>query len=216
MVHGLPGGLGALVIAGLFAGTMSSFASGLNSLSTATFVDFITRFHPNKEESDRMAVRHARWVTTAWGAVTILAATFMGGTESIFEQLAKAMGLFAGPLVGMFLLGMLSRRANNQGTIVGTVAGVLVAAAVTYPKACMDPLIGGSFKLSWLYFAPLGCAVTMGIGYLASLRWPAPDPEVVRNLVARRARTAPGERPRPASEWTDPGPEDTPLQEEPV
>ena len=64
--HGLPGVLGAIVIAGLFAGTMSSFSAGLNSLSTATYIDFIARFGKKKEIDERSLVRTAKLITAAW------------------------------------------------------------------------------------------------------------------------------------------------------
>ena len=170
--NALPGILGALVIAGLFAGTMSSFASGLNSLSTATYIDLIKRFGKHKNTNEHMSVVVAKLVTTVWGMAIIVAAIYLGGKDSIFKLLAKVMGLFAGPLVGMFFLGMLSSRTNNFGVIAGAIVGMIATACAA-----------NFTNISWLYYAPLGCVVTMVIGYLASFLRPAPDYNKIKYFV---------------------------------
>src|SRR5262249_14993815 len=129
--NGLPGKLGALVIAGLFAGAMSSFSAGLNSLSTATYVDFATRFG-RKPGSEQKNVALAKLLTLAWGAAIILVAAVIGGDEAIMMTAAKIMGPFSGPLLGLFLLGMLSKRANSFGAIAGALVGVVATVYVTY------------------------------------------------------------------------------------
>jgi len=170
--HALPGVLGALVIAGLFAGTMSSFASGLNSLSTVTYIDFVKRFGKRKETDERASVVLAKLITTAWGIVIIFLAMWLGGKDTIFKLLAKVMGLFAGPLVGMFFLGILSRRANSLGVIVGAIVGMIATGFVTTFT-----------NISWGYYAPFGCIVTMAVGYCASFLAPAPDYNKIRFLI---------------------------------
>ncbi len=170
--HALPGVLGALVIAGLFAGTMSSFASGLNSLSTATYIDFIKRFGKRKETDEHASVVLAKLVTTAWGVAIIFSAMWLGGKDTIFKLLAKVMGLFAGPLVGMFFLGILSRRTNNLGVIVGAIVGMIATGFVTIFT-----------DISWGYYAPFGCIVTMIVGYCTSFIAPAPDYNKIKLFV---------------------------------
>ncbi len=81
--HGLPGYLGAIVIAGLFAGTMSSLTAGLNSLSSATYVDFLVRFGA-PAASEQRGVRRAKLVTCVLGGLVMLGAVLMGGHETIF------------------------------------------------------------------------------------------------------------------------------------
>lgn len=158
--HGLPGTLGAIVIAGLFAGTMSSFSAGLNSLSTATYIDFLTRFG-KKDENAKLGVRHAKVVTCLWGIGIILAATLIGGNDTIFATLAKVMSPFAGPLLGMFLLGMLSRRANNFGVIAGALVGAAAAVYVTYFT-----------NIHWLWYFVVGSMAGLVAGYLLSFLRP--------------------------------------------
>lgn len=159
--HGLPGTLGAIVIAGLFAGTMSSFSAGLNSLSTATYIDFVTRFG-KKDESAKEGVRHAKVVTCVWGIAIILGARLIGGSDTIVAILAKVMSPFAGPLLGMFLLGMLSRRANNFGVIAGALVGAAVTVYVTYFT-----------KIHWLWYFVMGSMSGLIAGFLLSFLRPA-------------------------------------------
>lgn len=159
--HGLPGTLGAIVIAGLFAGTMSSFSAGLNSLSTATYIDFLTRFW-KKDESEREGVHHAKVVTCVWGIIIILGAMLIGGRDTIFAILAKVMSPFAGPLLGMFLLGMLTKRANSFGVLTGAIIGVAATVFVAYFT-----------KLHWMWYFVTGSMVGFISGYYLSFLRPS-------------------------------------------
>lgn len=94
--HGLPGALGALVLAGLFAGTMSSFSAGLHSLSTATYADFIAPFRARRTD-DRRDVQVAKRVTAVWGVAIVAAALLLGGRDTLFAILAKVMSPFPVP-----------------------------------------------------------------------------------------------------------------------
>ena len=162
ITHGLPGTLGAIVIAGLFAGTMSSFSAGLNSLSTATYVDFFTRFG-KKVLNESESVFYAKAFTCGWGVLIMLGATLMDGNETIFALVARVMSPFAGPLLGLFLLGMLSRRANSFGAIAGAVVGAVATGWVTY----FTPV-------HWMWYMVLGCAAGWISGYLLSFLRPPP------------------------------------------
>ena len=70
----LPSGLAGLVFAGVFAATMSVFSSGLNSLSTATCMDFIQRLRRIRSHSEDLTLAGARWITLVWGLFVTLAA----------------------------------------------------------------------------------------------------------------------------------------------
>jgi Na+/proline symporter len=155
--HGLPGTLAAIVLAGLFSGTMSSFSAGLNSLSTATYVDFIKRF-VWPAATPRQAVRIAKMVTCAWGLLVMAAAAFMGGSDTILVIFAKATSPFAGPLLGIFLLGMLSRRVDSFGVMVGAIAGGALTVVLTY---CTP--------LNWMWYFVVGSMTCVLVGYLLSL-----------------------------------------------
>lgn len=160
IMHGLPGILSALVMAGLFAGTMASFSAGLNSLSTATYVDFIQPRRAGRKDG----VALAKAVTGLWGLAIVLGATLLGGDEGIFAILARVMGPFAGPLLGMFLLGLWSRHARSVDVVAGAVLGIVATVAV-----------GRFTPVHWLWYYVVGTVVGVVAGYLLSLRHAAAD-----------------------------------------
>ena len=160
--NGLPGVLGAIVIAGLFAGTMSSLSAGLNSLSTATYVDFLVRFG-KKDATEKRGVFRAKIVTCALGILIMVGAITLGGQETILAIAAKIVSPFAGPLLGMFLVGLLSKRANSFGVVSGA---VLAVAATFYT-------IYGT-RVHWLCYYIVGPVVGLVLGYLLSFLRPPP------------------------------------------
>jgi SSS family transporter len=165
ILHVLPPSLGGLVFAGLFAATMSVFSSGLNSLSTVACVDFIQRLTPPNPESGGLTVTTARWVTLVWGIVVTLAAiaVYSADMGMVVEAAAAVIGFFSGPLLGMFLLGMVSVRANSLGAIGGALAGFAVSLVLWN-------------HVSFVWYAVTGCLPTLVFGYMLSFLAP-PSPE---------------------------------------
>ncbi len=157
----LPSGLAGLVFAGLFAATMSVFSSGLNSLSTATCMDFIQRLRQRRSDPKELTLANARWITLAWGVLVTLAAVgvYFAGMGSLLEVAATIIGFFAGPLLGMFLLGIFTMRANSTGAILGAIAGF---ASVLLLRN----------HLSFVWYPVAGCAPTLLFGLLFSLLKP--------------------------------------------
>ena len=119
IVHELPAGISGLVIAGLFAASMSSLDTSLNSMATALTADFYQSFRP--QATDRNALRLARWLTVLLGIFGTLTAIYLAraNTQSIWDQFLKIMGLFGGGLAGMFIAGIFTRRTTQMGILVG-------------------------------------------------------------------------------------------------
>jgi hypothetical protein len=88
------------------------------------------------------------------------------------EISVKTNSFFTGILLGIFLLGILTLRANWQGTSLGALLSFIVVAYV-----------GTKTNVSFLWYAPLGLAMTLSLGYLFSLAFPAVNPESLRGLV---------------------------------
>ncbi len=166
----LPTPLPGLVIAGILAATMSTLSSGLNSLCTVSMMDFYRRFKP-ADSAGQNDVKTARWLTFGWGIAITFSAMFMGALGPIVEGTLKVLGFLSGPLLGMFLLGILTRRANTVGVLVGAVAGTLVTWIVARTN------------IAWLWYGPAGCLATVGIGYPISYLRPALSPERVAPLT---------------------------------
>ena len=162
IVHRLPPGLSGLLVAAVFAASMSSMDSAIHSMSTAVLVDFVRplRRRPLAEATE---LRLARVLTVVFGiAATALGLVAARAETQMVDTLIRWLGYFAGPLLGVFLLGVLSRTANEAGALVGLVCGAgLVALAV-----------GRDLPAEWgfhsLWLAPVACAVTWSAGVAAS------------------------------------------------
>jgi len=170
-------GIAGLIIAALFAATMSSVDSGINSVSTAFLVDFYARIikgqrFPSENEGDVAEEKRqlvlARILTLFFGILaTILACFVKEMGDNIIDITNKIVNNFAGPMLGIFLLGIFSRRASSLGMIIGPIVGVGTAFVLTAPmkKFGCDWEIGVA---GW-WAAAIGLAVTLVLGYGISL-----------------------------------------------
>jgi Na+/proline symporter len=159
----------------VFAATMSTLSAGFNSLATATVIDFIQRFRRSAPADPRSDVTMARWVTFAWAAASTVAAMWVGNLGSIVEIFGKINGFFAGPILGVFLLGILTRRAGGTAAMIGLFAGTAFTWWVT------------TTHTSWLWYAPAGCSGTVFVGYIVGMILPASSkPPVMAGAVEPR------------------------------
>jgi len=151
----MPAGLRGLVIAGIFAATMSSMSSGINSLATSTIKDVLERFSANVREHELL---WAKLLSLGWGLATTCAAMLIVNIKlTIIEKFNAIYQLFAGPLVGIFLLGIFTPRSSAWPVMIGALMGFAASAALARWSA-----------IHWLWFSPIGCGVTMIVGYLGS------------------------------------------------
>ena len=122
----LPAGIAGLLIAAVFAASMSTLDSSLNSVSAALVTDFFVRFRPRS--SDRIRLILARVLTAGLGALatatSIALATFDIG--SLWDTFQGMMGLLGGGLAGLFALGIFFRSATGAGAMTGAVSSVLI------------------------------------------------------------------------------------------
>ncbi len=122
----LPAGIAGLLIAAVFAASMSTLDSSLNSVSAALVTDFFVRFRPRSSDRTRLAL--ARVLTAGLGALatatSITLATFDIG--SLWDTFQGMMGLLGGGLAGLFALGIFFRSANGAGAMTGAISSVLI------------------------------------------------------------------------------------------
>ena len=148
----LPVGLAGLFIAAVIAAAMSSISSELNSLSTASVIDFYRRrFRP--EASDEHYLTVSKVTTAFWGVFACTVAVYAVSLGSLIEVVNRFGSFFYGSILGVFLLAMVPR-ARGAGSFFGLIAGMGAVAAVTF----------GAPGVSFLWHNVIGAAVVLGVG----------------------------------------------------
>lgn len=174
---------GALVAA-VFAAAMSSLDSALNSLAAALTVDWFARFKRDLTESTRL--RFAKIVVVSAGVLGIAIGIYSSRTEALLLDLILSfMGYFAGGLLGLFLLGMVTKRANGTGAFVGAIIGTLVVLTITeneFPLPRLNQALGFE-PIPFIWSTAIGLAITMIVGYLLSLTGKPVQPERLDNTT---------------------------------
>ena len=154
----MPIALAGLIVAGVFSAAQSTVSTSMNSTATTVVTDFMRPFGLCKTERGYLV--SARVTTFLMGGVGTLFALIFVDPEikSLFDASIKVIGLFMGVLGGLFVLGLLTRRANAFGAM----TGALVGAAVMFWLWRFTSVNG------YLYTAS-GIATCALVGYLASL-----------------------------------------------
>jgi SSS family solute:Na+ symporter len=159
-----PVGLAGLVIAGLFAATMSSVDSSINSVATCLVTDFDRKLRPHADDASRL--RLARALTILVGILATLSAGAISlmDAKSLWSLILKVAGLFGSSLTGTLLLGMCTRRANSGGVLIGIITSMVVLFVVQSMNEMLEePLVHG------FLYAAVGIITCMVVGYLASV-----------------------------------------------
>lgn len=147
----LPVGLGGLVIAAVFAAAMSTLSSSMSSLASSSVLDLGGR------GDEAGTLRRSHRATAIWAGVLALVAFAARGWGSVLEAGLTITSITFGGVLGVFLLGLLLRRASETGVAVALAAGVLVALGAQQ-----------SGLLAWTWLTPLGAAVTVAVGLAAA------------------------------------------------
>ena len=158
IVRELPIGVSGLLVAGIFSAAMSSISSSLNSVSTAFCNDFYKRIRPNIPDKKLLSI--ARTATVLTGLIGMILALWMSNSniKSLWDEFYRYLGLFTGGLGGMFLLGMLTKRANAKGTLIGLAfSAILIWYISVYTE------------ISFLIYAFFGVVSCFVLGYVFSL-----------------------------------------------
>src|ERR1019366_1778188 len=131
IVQEMPVGVAGLLVAAILAAAMSNLSAALNSLSSTTVVDFYMGWRPGAEQRERMAVSRAS--TVMWALVLFAVAVYAvhaGGKGNVVEIGLSIASVAYGCLLGVFLLGTLTRYATQGGAIVGMITGFALNVAL--------------------------------------------------------------------------------------
>lgn len=185
IVHQLPPGIAGLVIAAVFAATMSSLDSSMNSISTACVSDFYKRFA--RHASEKKCMRLARVLITVVGLLGLATAWVLVSTDIrlIVDRMILLMGLMGGGLTGIFMLGIFTTRANSWGAMIGANAGFLAALLAYYQT-----------DLNLFLFSAIGAVTCVIVGYIVSLITPN-DHADLKGLTIHNMLPRDSEEPKP-------------------
>nr|XP_015913637.1 putative sodium-dependent multivitamin transporter isoform X3 [Parasteatoda tepidariorum] len=121
-------GLSGLCIAGIFSAALSTVSSAVNSLTAVTMEDFIRPYCFCKQLTENWATLLAKIIAVCFGGLCLLLTFIVANFRGVLEACNIVFGMVGGPVLGIYLLGMFSKRANEKGTLIGLLVGFTVNA----------------------------------------------------------------------------------------
>ena len=153
----LPFGISGLIIAAILAAAMSNLSAALNSLASTTVMDFYKPLTGgSKPESYYLKV--ARHATLLWGAVLFAIALVAQNTESVLQAGLSIASILYGSLLGVFLLGLLTKKIGENAAMAGMIAGFVLMLYVKFQTS-----------IAWTWYVLIGTCVTFGVASIASV-----------------------------------------------
>jgi solute:Na+ symporter, SSS family len=160
IVSHMPHGVSGILIAAILAAAMSNLSAALNSLSSSTVLDFYLRWCPETDEARRIAL--SRITTVLWAAVLFLLAILcLHRVARVVEFGLEIASIAYGALLGVFLLGVLTRRANQVGGMLGMFSGLAT-----------EVYLWRFTAVPWTWYVAIGTAAAFLVGYAVSLVLP--------------------------------------------
>jgi SSS family transporter len=157
IVSRMPHGVSGLLIAAILAAAMSNLSAALNSLSSSTIMDFYVRLRP--QTGEKRKIQFSRASTVVWAVILFgLAVLSLHRVSRVVEVGLQITSIAYGALLGAFLLGVLTRRANQTGAIFGMLCGFVT-----------ELYLWRLTRVPWTWWVAIGTMVTFAAGYLASL-----------------------------------------------
>ncbi len=157
IVSKMPHGISGLLIAAILAAAMSNLSAALNSLSSSSMIDFYLRGNPQINERRRLQL--SRLSTFFWALVLFgLAVLSLHKVGRVVEVGLQIASVAYGALLGVFLLGVLTKRANQNGAMLGMLCGFVT-----------ELYIWLGTRVPWTWYVAIGTLVTFGVGYMGGL-----------------------------------------------
>ena len=159
IVYQLPVGISGILIAAIYAASQSTLSTGLNSVATSWVLDIQDSF--NREISEEKQTRIAKLVSLGVGIIAIIVSMILanGEIKSAYEWFNSFMGLVLGVLAGIFVLGVITKKATSMGAYAGFFTSAIIVISLKYNHPEVT---------SWSY-AIISIGVSCIIGYIISL-----------------------------------------------
>jgi SSS family solute:Na+ symporter len=153
----MPHGISGLLIAAILAAAMSNLSAALNSLSSSSIIDFYLQRYPQVDELRK--IRLSRIATFLWALLLFgLAVLSLNKVGRVIEVGLQIASVAYGALLGVFLLGVVTRRANQNGAMVGMLCGFVT-----------EIYLWQFTRVPWTWYVAIGTVITFGIGYAGSV-----------------------------------------------
>ena len=165
IVHELPPGVSGLLVAAIFAATMSTIAANMNSCATAITTDFIVRF---REISPKQQLRSGQVFTALVGFLATGCALYLAKSDiySLFDQFQKFLAILTSGLACLFFMGIFTRRINGAAAMGGLVTNYIVCLSLEYSNF--------SWKPHLLLYAIIGMLSCLVVSSLLAFVWKEP------------------------------------------
>lgn len=151
----LPPGVAGLVMAAILAAAMSNLSAALNSLASTTIMDFYKPMVPGRTEAQYL--RLARLATLAWGAVLFAIGVVSAQVKSVLEAGLGIASILYGALLGVFLLGVLTKKLGEGSAMAGMAAGLAVNLYVRWAT-----------PIAFTWYVLIGTSVTLAVALAVS------------------------------------------------
>ena len=164
IVKYLPTGIVGLLLVAIFSAAISSISGAINALSATTLKDIIIPYF-KKNMSENNAYKWSLGLTVFWGFACAVSVVFAQIAPTVIEAINKIGSLFFGCIFAIFVLGILTKRANSTGCKLGLLAGLAVNLYLWL----------GAPNISWLWWNLSGFTTSFIVGYSLSLLFKQPD-----------------------------------------
>lgn len=179
----LPTGVIGFIVAALISAAICSLSADLNSLAAVGIQDYYKKMRPDKTDKQYLYTSKLFVVISGIVSIAIGALYLVTGNEGVLGIIFTIYAIFSGGIVGIFLLGLFSARANRQGVNIGIITCILFTAwafltstpiGVKEPELLLD-LGNFNFPHHKLMLGVYSHLVVIVVGYIASLFYPKPE-----------------------------------------
>ncbi|MCA8988982.1 MAG: sodium/solute symporter [Planctomycetaceae bacterium] len=169
-----PPGMAGLFLAALMAAIMSSIDSGIHSVTTVLVVDFRDRLLPFlRPEEGKQELNAIRITVLIIGAISIGLACMVGGMGNVFDIGKKLTSAFGGPLLGVFVLALFSKRTNTLGALLSAILSTVITLYLMYTQTWFS-----------VWYWPIGFGLSILLGLVLSYLASAPqNPMTFRKIM---------------------------------
>lgn len=171
----LPPGLAGLIIAAILAAAMSNLSAALNSLASTSIIDFgKPAARSTGVRSAAPSLKRARVATIVWGAVLLAIGTVARHWGSVLETGLTIASVAYGGLLGVFLLGILTRRPGEKAAITGMIAGLAAVILIKFET-----------RIAFTWYVSIGTSITFAVGWLSSFVWKEKNQAVAETVAGK-------------------------------